>query len=109
MSVQLDYIAHYVRNRETFLLNYSKDFRAFDTIIDKIRKTWARLGQEPDTMGQSHAGLLPFANILFRHAILGFQHLASYQSFVGWLAFRPGLEALLIIGKFVDDRASSAV
>lgn len=27
----------------------------------------------------------------------------SYQSFLAWLAFRPGLEALLVVGKWVDE------
>jgi len=53
--------------------------------------------------------LLPFSNILVRHSVFGFEHLASYQSFLAWLTFRPGLEALLIIGKFVDDSANAAI
>lgn len=101
----LEYSATQVRNRETFLLNYGKDFRAFNYQIDAIRAVWSRIGTERDLMGKSHTGLLLFVNILFRHAILGFQHIASYQSFVAWLTFRPGLEALLLLGKFVDDPA----
>jgi hypothetical protein len=54
-------------------------------------------------LGRSHVGLLPFVNLLIRHSIFGFQHLAYYQSFLSWLTFRPGLEAFLILGKFVDN------
>lgn len=43
------------------------------------------------------------AGILVRHCMFGFQQLVSYQSFLAWLALRPGLEALLILGKWVDD------
>ena len=109
MSTQVNYIAHYVRNCEIFLLNYGKDCSVFDSIIEKIRETWSRIAAERDVKGRSHVGLLLFVNIFVRHAILGFQHLASYQSFVGWLVFRPGLEALLTLGKFVDDSANAAV
>jgi hypothetical protein len=43
------------------------------------------------------------ATILVNHLVFGFDHLASYQSFLAWPALRPGLEALLFIGKWVDD------
>jgi hypothetical protein len=105
----LEYAATQVRNRETFLLNYGKDFGVFTYQIGALRAVWSRIGAERDLMGQSHAGLLLFANILVRHAILGFQHIASYQSFVAWLTFRPGLEALLLLGKFVDNPANAKV
>jgi hypothetical protein len=53
--------------------------------------------------------LLPFSNILVRHVIFGFEHLSCYQSFPAWLTFRPGLEALLMIGKLVDDPANAKI
>jgi hypothetical protein len=99
----LDYAATQVRNRETFLLNFGADLRAFEWLLAALRSTWDRLGKEKDSRGHSHAGLTLFANILVRHAILGFQHIASYQSFLAWLTFRPGLEAFLILGKLKDD------
>lgn len=99
----LEYAATYVRNRETFLLKYGADFGNFDLMIKRLRLVWSRLGNEKDTSGHSRVDLIPFVNILIRHAIYGFQHLASYQSFLAWLTFRPGLEAFLILGKWVDD------
>jgi hypothetical protein len=99
----LEYIAAQARNRDVFLLNYGAHFANFDFMIEGLRSVWARLGNEKDTSGHSHVGILPFVNILVRHAIFGFQHLASYQSFLAWLTFRPGLEAFLILGKWVDD------
>src|SRR5713101_2694800 len=99
----LRYAATQVRNRETFLLNFGSDFRTFESLLDAFRFVWARVGKERDTTGQSHAGLLVFTNILTRHAIFGFHHIASYQSFLAWLTFRPGLEAFLILGKFADN------
>jgi hypothetical protein len=105
----LEYAATQVRNRETFLLNYGKDFGMFDYQFGALRAVWSRIGTEKDLKDQSHVGLLLFANILFRHAILGFQHIASYQSFVAWLMFRPGLEAILFLGKFVDNPANAKI
>jgi len=105
----LGYSATQVRNREVFLLKFAKNFGTFEYQLDSLRRVWARLGKERDTSGQSHAGLLVFANILIRHAIFGFQHIASYQSFLAWLTFRPGLEALLMIGKFLDDPVNAEI
>ncbi len=105
----LEYGARHTRNRETFLLNFGTDFRTFDLAVNDLQNTWGRLGKERDVEGQSHAGLLLFVNILVRHTILGLQHIAAYQSFLGWLTFRPGLEALLILGKFLDDPANAKI
>lgn len=109
MSEHLEYVSRQVKNRETFLLNYGNDFRIFDLHVRALRSVWSRLAQRRDTSGGSHAGLLVFANILVRHSILGFQQLASYQSYLSWLTFRPGLEALLILGKLVDDPANATI
>ena len=105
----LEYAATQVRNRETFLLNYGKDFGVFSSQLSALLGVWSRIGVEKDLKGQSHAPLLLFFNILRRHAIFGFQHIATYQSFVAWLTFRPGLEALLVLGKFVDNPANAKI
>lgn len=105
----LDYAATQVRNRETFFLNYGNDFRAFSYQIDTLLAIWSRIGTEKDLLGRLHTDILLFANILFRHAILGFQHIASYQSYLAWLVFRPGLEAFLFLGKFVDDPTNAKI
>jgi hypothetical protein len=109
MREYLTYFATQMTNRQVFLLNFSSDFRVFETLLGDLRCTWSRLGSEGDLSGHSLAGLLPFANILVRHTLVGFQHITSYQSFLAWLTFRPGLEALLMIGKFVDDPANATV
>lgn len=105
----LDYASNQVKNRETFLLNYGNDFGVFDYLMKVLFSNWSRLGTEKDKNGNYHTGLLLFSNILTRHAIFGFQHLVSYQSFLAWLTFRPGLEAFLILGKFVEDPKNSKI
>jgi hypothetical protein len=104
-----DYSTRQQKNREVFRKNFVSDIQKFKTAVAALGNTWGRVGVERDTRGRSHAGLLPFSNILVRHVIFGFEHLACYQSFLGWLTFRPGLEALLMIGKFVDDPANAKV
>ena len=105
----LEYAADVVRNRETFLLNFPNDFRAFDFMIGGLREVWSRVGVERDRDGHFHTGLLPLVNLLVRHSIFGFQHMAAYQSFLAWLTFRPGLEAFLMLGKWVDDPANAEI
>lgn len=105
----LGYASTQVKNRETFLLNYGNDFSEFDFLISSLVSIWSRLGKEKDKIGRSHASLLLFSNILTRHVIFGFQHIASYQSFLAWLTFRPGLEAFLILGKFVDNPSNAEI
>ncbi len=109
MDEYLSYLATQIGNRQIFLLNFADDFRTFDALFSALRAAWARLGSERDSSGGSHVGLLPFANILARHMLVGFQHLSFYQSFLAWLTLRPGLEALLMIGKFVDDPANAGI
>jgi hypothetical protein len=109
MDEYLSYLATEIKNRQAFLLNFPSDLRTFQSLFHALRSTWARVGNERDKSGKSHAGLLPFGNVLARHVLIGFQHLTSYQSFLGWLTFRPGLEALLIIGKFVDDPQNARI
>ena len=96
-------------NREVFHKNFVSDTQSFKDAFTALRNIWGRLGTERDKAGESHAGLLPFTNILVRHVIFGFEDLACYQSFLAWLTFRPGLEALLMLGKFVDDPANAKI
>ena len=104
-----EYSSRQQKNREVFRKNFVSDIQHFKDALTVLRNIWGRLGIERDKAGQSHAGLLPFSNILVRHLIFGFEHLACYQSFLAWLALRPGLEALMMIGKFVDDPANAKI
>lgn len=97
------------KNREVFRKNFVSDTQRFKDAVTALRNIWGRLGTERDKAGESHVGLLPFSNILVRHVIFGFEHLVCYQSFLAWLTFRPGLEALLMLGKFVDDPANAKI
>src|SRR5438876_5102097 len=105
----LDYFSTLSRARDTFLLNFGADYRRFEDLVNVLHSCWARLGTQRDAQRRSHAGLLLFSNILSRHTVLGFQALSSYQSFLAWLSLRPGLEALLILGKFADDPANARI
>lgn len=109
MSEYVDYLNVKERNRKGFELNFGSDISAFQASFSALRSIWERLGTTRDVSGQSQVGLLVFANILIRHSIFGFESLVAYQSYLAWSNFRSGLEALLILGKLVDDPANAAV
>src|SRR5580704_2983186 len=109
MSEYTDYQSAKDSNRKGFEQNYSADVQFFEAANAKLSSIWERLGRTRDKAGHSHAGLLHFANILRRHSLLGFENIATYQSYLMWSNFRAGLEALLIVGKFVDDPANSTI
>jgi len=105
----LEYDSRVLYNKEAFLLNYEKDFRSFIRLSSELQSAWNRIAGERDSEGRSHVGLLLLSGLLIRHCTFGFQQLACYQSFLCWLSFRPGLEGLLIIGKWVDDPKAARV
>src|ERR1700739_1899623 len=104
-----NYYFRLTKNREVFERNFAPDIAAFEELLSRLREIWGRVGTVRGLSGTSHAGLLLFSNLLVRHLMFGFEHLSCYQSFLAWLTFRPGLEALLIIGKFVDDVANAKI
>jgi len=106
---QLDYGAIVHLNRETFLLKHSRDFVRFELFLRDLQAIWLRVSRERDSSGRSHVGLTLLSSLLIRHCVFGFQQLMSYQSFLAWLCLRPGLEGLLIMGKWVDDSQTATI
>jgi hypothetical protein len=109
MSHFQDYLRIKNANKKGFEQSYSVDLQSFEILLTKLNAMWERLGTTRDAAGRSHVGLLHFANLLQRHSVLGFENIASYQSYLMWPNFRPGLEAFLIIGKVVDDPANAKI
>lgn len=105
----LEYAARASENREVFLLNYSVDFGTFNALLVDLQKIWLRIARERDKDGKSLVGLYLPASLLIRHSLLAFHALTLYQSFLAWLTFRPGLESLLIIGKWADDPKNAEI
>jgi hypothetical protein len=96
-------------NRERFLLNYRTEFQMLEELVGLTYQTWTRVGAEKDLNGNSHLSLVGLTMIYFRHTLTSIQRLMSSQSFSAWPTFRPGLEALMFAGKWVDEPANAKV
>lgn len=105
----LEFFSILHRSRDTFLLNHASDFGRFESQVNSFNECWKEFGRTKDSQGGSHAGLLVLSSIVQRHAVLAFQALSSYQSFLAWMTLRPGLEAFLFIGKWVDDAHTARI
>ena len=96
-------------NRDVFLLNQADALWAYRQIHDNFDSIGRPLSLYRDVQGNSHVGLIPFVLLMQRQALAAFWALASHQSYQTWVLLRPGVEAALIIGKWVDDKANSDI
>jgi hypothetical protein len=105
----LQYRSALAYNREVFLIEHSDKVKAFSAIDD----VFLRLIEFPRTMrdldGGSRIALVPFILLLQRQSRAAFEAFSGFQSYQAWVLMRPGIEAALIIGKWVDDPASAKV
>jgi hypothetical protein len=96
-------------NRNVFLIERSRLFRVFSA----IDANFGLLIELPRTMrdghGKSHVSLIPFIFLLQRQSRAAFEALAAYQSYQAWVLLRPGIEAVLIIGKWLDDPINAKI
>ena len=105
----LEYRSALAYNREVFLIERSEMMKAFSA-IDEV---FLKLIEYPRTMrdldGASHVSLVPFILLLQRQSRAAFEALSVFQSYQAWVLLRPGIEAVLIVGKWVDDPSSAQI
>jgi len=94
-------------NREVFLLNFGQELQVFDDTDKKLQKLIGVIASKESDKGESHVGLIPFLLILVRQSRNAFECLSRYQAYDAWIIFRPALEAVLVVGKFLDDPANA--
>lgn len=99
----LDYNAAVRFNRDTFLQNYGEEVFSFDYTYKRLNDIALLVSSKRDDQGNSRAGLVPLMMIILRQSINAFDCLTRYQIYDSWLIFRPALESMLVIGKFLDD------
>lgn len=105
----LQYRSVLAYNREVFLIEHPhllKTFAALDENFDAIFQLPKTLH---DPEGHTHISLLPFLLLIQRQARAAFEFFSSAQCYNGWVVVRPGLEAALITGKWLDDARNAEI
>jgi hypothetical protein len=105
----LQYYALRNKNRDVFLLNYSDAFAAFENIDKHFQQIIEFLSINRTKCDRFQITLIPFILIIILQGRNAFESLARYQSSDAWLIFRPGLEAVLFMGKFVDNPENAKI
>jgi hypothetical protein len=108
-SALLEYRSILFYNREVFLIEHGDFLKTFDAIDHNFKLLVELPRTKRDANGKSHISLIPFLLLLQRQARSAFEALAANQAYQGWVLLRPGIEAVLIIGKWVDDPANAQV
>ena len=105
----LEYRAALAYNREVFLIEHSDLLKAFIAIDANFPALVELPRTHRDPRGNSHVSLVPLLLLLRRQAHTAFDILSADQSYQAWLLLRPGLEAALILGKWVDDPKNATI
>jgi hypothetical protein len=105
----LHYRAGQAYNREIFLLQHADYFRAFDAIDKNFSALIEPLSTLRDGNGKTYVALMPFVFLLQRQSRAAFEAFSTYQSYMGWVLLRPGIESVLIIGKWIDDPENAKI
>jgi hypothetical protein len=90
-------------NRDCFLLNFRDEYNTFTLLLEQYEEALKVISTNRDLQNLSHIGLIPHLLFAQRSIMHGFDNLMPYQSFFAWSNFRTGLEAMLIVGKFVNN------
>lgn len=109
----MDEILHYrsalTYNREIFLIEHGEFVKVFSAIDDNFSALIELPRTMRDANGMSYVSLIPFVFLLQRQSRSAFEAFATYQSYQAWVLLRPGIEALLIVGKWVDDPTNAKI
>jgi hypothetical protein len=104
MNVDLrGYRATLALNREVFLIAQRDFVKVFSAADENFGELFEVLGMTRDAEAKSHVAFIPFVALLQRQCRVAFEAIAAFQSYLAWLLLRPGIEALLIMGKWIDD------
>ena len=105
----LEYQSTRSYNREIFFIEHADLVKVFVAIDNNFNTLLQLPAKRRDGNGSSYVALIPFVFLLQRQAQSAFEALSAYQSYQAWVLLRPGIEAALIIGKWVDDPKNAEI
>lgn len=109
MGTFSEYLDAIERNRSLFRETSPEIHRAFEISVVAFGRLADQLREGRDANGKTHVSLGPLFFIFQRQAMAAYVALATNQAFLAWGLIRPGVEAALVIGKWVDDKAHADV
>ncbi len=105
----LEYRSTLAYNRHVFSIEHGDLLKAFVAIEGNF-PTLIELPQtRRDRNKRSWVSMIPLLLLLERQALAAFELLTADESYQAWLLLRPGIEATLIIGKWIEDPASAKI
>src|SRR5580704_9519872 len=105
----LEYRMALAYNRDVFSVEHSDLLTDFVGVDGNFPALIELLSTRRDCNGKSHVSLVPLTFLLRRQGHTAFDLLSADQSYQAWLLLRPGIEAVLIIGKWVDDPRNATI
>jgi hypothetical protein len=92
-----------------FLLNYREEFHAFSETDALLYRMAGLLATAHAKAGHTQLSHVPLLFILKRQALNAFEAISTFQGYQGWATLRPGIEAALVSGKWIEDPAIAQV
>jgi hypothetical protein len=89
--------------RAWFTLHHSAVDDSFEVLNSRFEELGKCLQHGRDAQNHTHVSLAPLLLICQRQAFIALDLLRSRQAYQAWLILRPGIEAVLIMGKWVED------
>jgi hypothetical protein len=97
------------RAHSEFKANYPAILKAFEVTVANSNRLGQLLAIGRDAEGHSHVSLFPLYLIFQRQTMLAFESLVAGQAYNAWVTIRPGIEAALIMGKWVASPANADI
>lgn len=97
------------RGRAWFAANHASVHTAFEVLNTGFDQLAGCLQSGRDADDDTHVSLAPLLMISQRQALVALDALEARQAYQAWVLVRPGLEAGLMIGKWMEDVANYVI
>jgi hypothetical protein len=105
----LDFHSVVSRNALAFALSRRWAFDAMAKVVHSIDEISTLVTTTFDPNRKTVVSLAMPLSVFRRQVLVAFEMFASFRCHQAWLLFRPGLEAMLIGGKWLDDKSTVQV
>ena len=104
MSAFEEYRKSVEESRAWFLRQHGAVVKSFDLLNSGFNELGRCLQLGITAQNKSHVSLAPLLMICQRQSFLALESLSTQQAYQAWVLIRPGIESVLVMGKWMDDR-----